>query len=325
MTHPALAELLSYTQKQTGPAVGRQGGFVAAYFENTDPDEIAARDPATLFAIANAHWRLLEKSRSVNSARVRVFNPTLAEDGFSSEHTVVQIVHENMPFLVDSVTMAINRSGRTAHWIVHPMLSVARDAAGAVSEVSRFVIAAENSQKSPVESLILVECDRILRVEDVRALAADLERVLGDVRDAVQDWSAILDRLRTAGLSSSRSKLSDESRQEGQRFVAWLQDRNFTFLGARNYDLKRDENGVSLVACEGSGLGILRGEVRTVESRLPVEAHSLLESDDLVLVTKAMTRATVHQPAWLDCIAVKQKTIRTQGCHFSWIGRVASG
>jgi glutamate dehydrogenase len=306
MTHPALAELLSYTKKQAGPSVGRQSAFVSAYFENTDPDEIAAREPATLFAIANAHWRLLEKARPAHSARVRVFNPTLAEDGFVSEHTVVQIVNENMPFLVDSVTMAINRSGRTAHWIVHPMMSVVRDAAGTVSEVSSFAVVAANHQKNLVESLILVECDRIVRSEDLQALSADLARVLGDVRGAVQDWSAILERLAAAGLASKTARLSDESRQEGLDFLEWLQDRNFTFLGARDYDLKRDSTGVSLVAREGSGLGILRGEVRTAVNRLPAEALSLIESDELVLVTKAMTRATVHRPAWLDYIAVKR-------------------
>ena len=306
MTHSALAELLSYTKKQAGPAVGRQSAFVSAYFDNTDPDEIASRDPATLFAIANAHWRLLEKARPAHSARVRVFNPTLAEDGFVSDHTVVQIVNENMPFLVDSVTMAINRSGRTAHWIVHPMMSVVRDAQGTVSEVSNFAVPDVNRPQNSVESLILVECDRIVQVEELQALAMDLERVLADVRGAVQDWSAILERLEAAGQASTDSKLSKASCQEGRDFLAWLQNRNFTFLGARDYDLKRDENGVSLVAREGTGLGILRGEIRTAESRLPAEALSLIEFDDLVLVTKAMTRATVHRPAWLDYIAVKR-------------------
>lgn len=306
MTHPALAELLSYTKKQSGPAASRQGDFVAAYFDNTDPDEIAAREPSTLFAIANAHWRLLDLARPAHSARVRVFNPTLAEDGFVSEHTVVQIVNEDMPFLVDSVTMAINRSGRTAHWIVHPIMSVVRDSQGKVSEVGRFAMGTGKGAKPPVESLILVECDRIVRADDLLALAADLERVLGDVRGAVMDWSAILERLEAAGLATKKCKLSEESRQEGLDFLGWLKDRNFTFLGARDYDLKRDEQGVSLVAREGSGLGILRGEVRTPENRLPVEALSLIESDELVLVTKAMTRATVHRPAWLDYIAVKR-------------------
>ena len=113
MRTPALAELLAYTQAHAGPAGHRMADFVAAYFESADPDEIHARGPALLFAIANAHWRLLDAPRVAQAARIRVFNPTLAEDGFTSDHTSIQIVHDDMPFLVDSVTMAVNRGGRT--------------------------------------------------------------------------------------------------------------------------------------------------------------------------------------------------------------------
>src|SRR5665647_3200946 len=130
MNTPALAALLSYTREHAGSAANQFADFVAAYFENTDPDEIQARDPATLFAIANAHWRLLDASGQAQNVQIRVFNPSLAEDGFVSEHTVVQIVHDDMPFLVDSVTMAVNRLNRTAHWIVHPLMLVQRDAQG---------------------------------------------------------------------------------------------------------------------------------------------------------------------------------------------------
>ena len=127
MTSSHFAELMAYAQEHSGSASKRQGGFIAAYFENTDPDEITTRGAANLFALANAHWRLLDSPRAANSPKIRVFNPSLAEDGFVSEHTVVQIVNDNMPFLVDSVTMAINRSGRTAHWIVHPLMSAGKN------------------------------------------------------------------------------------------------------------------------------------------------------------------------------------------------------
>jgi glutamate dehydrogenase len=306
MTTSPLAELLAYTLEHTGPATSRQTGFVAAYFENTDPDEIAARGPATLFAIANAHWRLLDTPRAAQSAKVRVFNPTLAEDGFVSEHSVVQIVHDNMPFLVDSVTMAINRGSRTAHWIVHPLLSVARDAKGNIASVSGAAAATAAGQHDPVESLILVECDRIVGVAEQQALADELNRVLGDVRSAVQDWRAMLERVQAVGAACENSSLSAASRQEGIDFLRWLDDRHFTFLGARDYDLKREGDSVSLVARPESGLGILRGAVQTQETLLPPEAVALIESDELVLVTKAMTRATVHRPAWLDYIGVKR-------------------
>ena len=306
MTPSHLAELLTYAQEHTGPAAQRQDGFVAAYYENADPDEIDARGPATLFAIANAHWRLLDAPRTEQSVKVRVFNPTLDEDGFVSEHTIVQIVNDNMPFLVDSVTMAINRSGRTAHWIVHPLLSVARSAAGAITTVCKVAAANVAGHKDRIESLILVECDRIVGVAEQQALAEDLRRVLADVRGAVEDWPAMLERVQTVIVTSEKSPLSPANRAEGIAFLRWLEARHFTFLGARDYDLKRDGDNVSMVARPDSGLGILRGTVQTSETRLSPEAVALMDSDQLVLVTKTMTRSTVHRPAWLDYIGVKR-------------------
>ncbi len=307
-SHPsaALTELLAYSTAHAGPAAVSQNGFIAAYFESTDPDEIAARGPATLFAVANAHWRLLDTPRAAHSAKVRVFNPTLAEDGFVCEHTVVQIVNDNMPFLVDSVTMAINRSGRTAHWMVHPLMSVARNAQGNIAGVSTVAAAIAAEHTHPVESLILVECDRIIGSAEQQVLATELTRVLSDVRSAVQDWRPMLERVQRVIADSETSPLPPVHREEGVAFLRWLQDRHFTFLGARDYDLKRDSDSVSLVARPDSGLGILRGTAQTSETRLPPEAVSLMESSELVLVTKAMTRATVHRPAWLDYIAVKR-------------------
>jgi glutamate dehydrogenase len=306
MTHSALDELLSYTQEHASPASTHLAHFVAAYFDNTDPDELLARGPATLFAIANAHWRLLDMARPANTGKVRVFNPTLAEDGFVSDHTVVQIVNDNMPFLVDSVTMAINRGNRTAHWIVHPLVSVARDAQGRVTGISSAAQASAAGRHDPVESLIQVECDRIVSSADQQALVKELERVLGDVRAAVQDWQAMLERAQAMAAAASSSTLSASGRQEGVDFLRWLEDRHFTFLGARDYDLQRNGDVVHLVARPETGLGILRGEVKTLETRLPPEAVALLDSNELVLVTKAMTRATVHRPAWLDYVAVKR-------------------
>ncbi|MGQ0711485.1 MAG: NAD-glutamate dehydrogenase [Rhodoferax sp.] len=304
MTHTALAELLIHTREHAGPAAHRLLDFVTAYFDNSDPDEMLERGPATLFAIANAHWRLLESPRLGQSAKIRVFNPTLAEDGYVSDHTAIQIVHDDMPFLVDSVTMAVNRSGRTAHWIVHPLMGVERDAQGRLLQTSHASPRGEAGM--PMESLILVECDRIVGEADRQALAEDLERVLGDVRAAVQDWPAMLERLQTVGAQAAYSPQSSAYQQDGVAFLRWLEDRHFTFLGARDYRLEREGDEVRLVAIPESGLGVLRGEVRTPVSRLPADAVALLDSDQLVLVTKAMTRATVHRPAWLDYVAVKR-------------------
>ena len=304
MNTPALAALLSYTRERAGPAANQLADFVAAYFENTDPHEIQARDPATLFAIANAHWRLLEASGPAQNVQIRVFNPSLAEDGFVSEHTLVQIVHDDMPFLVDSVTMAVNRLNRTAHWIVHPLMLVQRDAQGHLAKTTSAT--PENEKLGSIKSLILVECDRLVSASDRTELAADLARVLADVRAVVQDWRAMLERLQSVAAATSRSPLTSVNQQEGVDFLRWLEDEHFTFLGARDYRLERAGDRVKLVAIPESGLGVLRGEVHTPTSELPAAAVALLDSDQLVLVTKAMTRATVHRPSWLDYVAVKR-------------------
>ncbi|NDP38590.1 MAG: NAD-glutamate dehydrogenase, partial [Rhodoferax sp.] len=304
MIHPALTELLTYTQEHAGPAADRLADFVLAYFESADPDEIQARGPATLFAIANAHWRLADSPCAPQGARIRVFNPTLAEDGYVSEHTAIQIVHDDMPFLVDSVTMAVNRSGRTAHWIVHPLLSVQRDQQGHLIKTAN---AAHNGEPaSPMASFILVECDRIVSEADRAAMASELARILGDVRAAVQDWRPMLSRLQALADASAQSPLSSVNQQEGVEFLRWLEAKHFTFLGARDYRVVRDVDAVTLVAIPESGLGVLRGEVHTPVSELPADAVAFLDSDQLVLITKAMTRATVHRPAWLDYIGVKR-------------------
>jgi glutamate dehydrogenase len=304
MTHAEISALRTYTLENAGAASHELADFVSAYFDNTDPDELRARGSSMLLALAHAHWRLLDAAPDAAGARIRVYNPTLAEDGFASEHTVIQIVHDDMPFLVDSVTMAVNRSGRMAHWIVHPLLAIDRDGVGAV--IRAMLATSDEHHSHPISSMILVECDRILRAEDRARLAQELSQVLGDVRAAVSDWARMLSRLQAVREVSSRSSLSDAGQQEGVEFLRWLEAEHFTFLGARDYQLLRDVDGVSLRAVADSGLGILRGEAKTSVAHLPADALDFLDSDQLVLVTKAMTRATVHRPAWLDCLTVKR-------------------
>jgi glutamate dehydrogenase len=300
MSPSAIDELVAYARTHGGAHGERMGHFVAAYFDGVDPAEVVARGPAALFAVASTHWRLLAGARPQQAPQVRVFNPTLAEDGFVSDHTVLQIVQQDMPFLVDSVTMAVNRSGRTAHWIVHPLLQVLRGQDGQVIDIARADGQAEPAAPGQVASLIMVECDRIVSASDRSALAADILHVLADVRAAVQDWHAMRERLHAVCAAAASAPVPAGSRAEGIAFLQWLEDRHFTFLGARDYDLQRDADGVSLRARAGSGLGILRTEPDNTEPHLPAEAVALIDSADLLLVTKAMTRSTVHRPAWLD-------------------------
>src|SRR5450631_619531 len=153
--------------------------FVAHYYGHVDPEDLAERDPVDLYGAALSHWNFARK-REAGQTRVRVFNPTVEEHGWQSTHTVVEIVNDDMPFLVDSVTMEVNRHGLTQHLILHPILSVERTADGTLVG-----LAGEGAKGARRESFIHVEVDRIAGADQQLALAADIERVLGDVRSAV--------------------------------------------------------------------------------------------------------------------------------------------
>src|SRR6266849_6758587 len=93
--------------------------FVQQYFSQLDPEDLAERRPADLYGAALSHWNFARK-RDPGSVRLRVFNPSLEEHGWQSTHTIVEIVNDDRPFLVDSVTMEVNRHGLTLHLIMHP-------------------------------------------------------------------------------------------------------------------------------------------------------------------------------------------------------------
>ena len=103
----------------------------APYFQRVDPEDIAARDVEDLYGALLSHWQFA-RAREPGKAKIRVFNPVAGEHGWSSRHTVVEIVNDDMPFLVDSASMEVNRQGLTLHLIVHPIFAVERDASGAL-------------------------------------------------------------------------------------------------------------------------------------------------------------------------------------------------
>src|SRR5438105_5507945 len=128
--------------------------FTARYFQDVEGEDLAERQPADLYGAALSHWNFARK-RDPGSVRIRVFNPTLEEHGWQSTHTIIEIVNDDMPFLVDSVKMEVNRHGLTMHLIIHPIVVVELRADGTLS-----VIHAVHAQRPLCDSIYLVTFDR---------------------------------------------------------------------------------------------------------------------------------------------------------------------
>jgi glutamate dehydrogenase len=288
--------------------------FVQSYFGQVDPEELAERVPADLYGAALSHWNFARK-REPGRVRVRVFNPSIEEHGWQSTHTIIEIVNDDMPFLVDSVTMEVNRHGLTLHLIMHPILTVSRAADGTL-----IGLAGKDAKDVRRESFIHVEVDRIGDAAELERLAADIARVLGDVRAAVEDWKPMRDRLQAilADIGKRPPPLPADELSEGKDFLAWLADEHFTFLGYRSHDLITVQGEDALKIVPGSGLGILREEeskeLAKSFSALPPEVRAYARRPELLIITKSMSRSTVHRPGYLDYVAVKRFDKRGEVC-----------
>ncbi|MFD5509535.1 NAD-glutamate dehydrogenase [Streptomyces sp. NPDC127051] len=296
--------------------------YLQRYYLHTAPEDLLDRDPVDVFGAALSHYRLAE-NRPQGTANVRVHTPTVEENGWTSSHSVVEVVTDDMPFLVDSVTNELSRQNRGIHVVIHPQVVVRRDVTGKLIEILGPDCDAHGPKTarphdSLVESWIHVETDRETDRADLKQITDDLRRVLSDVRESVEDWEKMRDAaLRIADDLSDEptaGDLREYELEEARELLRWLADDHFTFLGYREYNLV---DGDALAAVPGTGLGILRSDphhsgqeddhpVSPSFNRLPADARAKAREHRLLVLTKANSRATVHRPSYLDYVGVKK-------------------
>ncbi|KIF03569.1 NAD-glutamate dehydrogenase [Streptomyces sp. RSD-27] len=304
------------------PGQGATLAYLQRYYLHTAPEDLADRDPVDVFGAALSHYRLAE-NRPQGTASVRVHTPTVEENGWTSSHSVVEVVTDDMPFLVDSVTNELSRQGRGIHVVIHPQVVVRRDVTGKLIEILGPDCDAHGPKTarphdSLVESWIHVEIDRETDKADLKQITGDLLRVLSDVRESVEDWEKMRDAaLRIADELQNEPTapdLREYEQEEARELLRWLADDHFTFIGFREYDLV---DGDALAAVPGTGLGILRSDpvhhgqedahpVSPSFNRLPADARAKAREHRLLVLTKANSRATVHRPSYLDYVGVKK-------------------
>src|SRR5215471_12351953 len=301
-----LDEAAKLAAAQAGPVEGGVGdlrNFLSAYYQHMPVDELFAAGPGRMAGVAMEHARLAAK-RPQGRALVRVSAGGMCS-ALEASRGAVDIVTDDMPFLVDSITMELTRHGLDSFHIIHPQLLVRRDVTGTLWEVVGPLHQGRHEHDEIVESWTHIEIDTASGVSLIE-LEKDLQRVLMDVRVAVEDYPKmtetalqLADRLGTEG---------PKAPAETQALLRWLADNHFTFLGYREYDLVEGEQGMSLVPVPGTGLGILRHDKKGSSSfaSLPPEVRARAKDPQRLILTKANSRSTVHRPSYLDYIAIKR-------------------
>jgi glutamate dehydrogenase len=288
--------------------------FIKAFYKTAAPEDIEKSSEDVLYAAAYSLWRLAQK-RKPGSTSVRVFNPGKKRDLWESRRTMVQVINEDMPFLVDSLTGELTVTRHMGiHTLHHPLMLMDRTKGGqlkkTIGSISYDEITAGQVGR---ESFIFIEIDRISDVEDRRELERAIKAVYADVHAAVEDWRPIMGKVEETiqSLQNCPPPVESDITSEVCAFLDWMRQDNFTFIGYREYMFEGKLLKENFKPVQGSGLGILRKPGRQILrgpkglAAISNEVMDFLEQPDPIIITKANVKTLVHRPVHMDYVGVK--------------------
>jgi glutamate dehydrogenase len=276
--------------------------FLETYFHGVGEEDLTNRAAGALAGAALHHLEFGSGRRAPGQSLVKVFNPDPARDGFESPHTLVMIVTDDKPFLVDSVGIVFTRAELAVHLIVHPVIHVRRDGRGKLTDIG-----ADGSEPSHAESWQLYEIDRQTDPAQLGKLQERIATTLEEVAVVVEDWQPMRERARRLiqSLESEPPSLPADEVGEARKLLAWMEERHFVFLGYRYYRLERGSAQDRLQPEAKSGLGILRGRPTAKVTTLRGDVRARARERTLLNISKANSTATVHRAEYLDYVGVK--------------------
>ncbi|MEJ2400691.1 MAG: NAD-glutamate dehydrogenase [Xanthomonadales bacterium] len=287
------------------PASRRKLGriYLAQCFRRVPVAELEREAPATWAAMVAGQLEFLAQ-RAPGEMLLRVFNPTAEAEGWESPHTLVEIVNDDRPFLVDTAALTLSELDIGIHRIIHPVVRVERDGKGRLEAVL------EKSRASGTrESVIQLQIDRTTDPAVLDLVERRLAAAMRDVRAAVDDWKAMERSVADAveRMPDWAPGVKKEWMRECRAFMRWLLDDHFIFLGVRDYRFTGEGAQERLERVPGSGYGILRddgrGETARPASSLAPAARRRSQKRPLI-ITKTNARSTVHRSGYLDYIGV---------------------
>ncbi len=283
--------------------------FAGAFYARMNADEFETREMSAWAELAYGFFEFAQV-RKPGQTLIRMFNPDPEQDGWESAHTVIQIVNDNMPFLVDSVGMVLANLGIGVHVLGHPVIRVQRDADGQMTTLG----------EGQAESLMHIEINRQAGTDAFAHLQKEIEKVLEDVRICVADWAAMRERAVQSAeqLLQATTPLPAERVREASDFLRWLADDHFTFLGYREYKVVNADGDSVLHAQPDTGLGLLRDDRRAGRPR---SVRALIESlnapenePEALILSKTNSRSTIHRTGYMDYVGVLEFDAQGKAC-----------
>ena len=285
--------------------------FAPLTFAGVSPEDLVRYEARELADLAEAAWLFLQQ-RKPGAPKIRFESRPgpIGAEGIKSV-SIIEMINDDMPFLLDSVMAELTEQGIDVRLVLHPIFTVERDHTGTLIGFRGEGPAVGAAQR---ESFIHIHVERIEDEARQAEIVQAIEAVLADVRVCVQDWRPMMTAVgeMIAEIKNNPPPLPVEEIAEATQFLAWLVANNFTFLGVREYVLTGDEDHQDYEPLFETGLGILRApEVRVLRRggelvSITPEIMEFLKEPKALIITKANVRSRVHRRVHMDYIGVKR-------------------
>jgi glutamate dehydrogenase len=303
--HPQIAQLVerlvSAVPKNQEKAVS---DFTKVYYSATPSQELENRKIDDLYGATLACWSFIQSSGS--EGKIRAFNPDFEEHGWQSTHTIIEIIHRDIPFLVDSVRMELNRREMAIHFINHAVLPVSRTKKGALDLKDCF------SDKSDLqEAVIYIEVDRHSDEKVLKDLNKHLQQIVDEICLVVDDFDTFKTRCTevVGWMRESEGSASKKDMTEAAAFIDWMTANHFTFLGCEDFKIEEKAGKTLVVRDPKTVCGTFRRELHgadtVVVDDLPESMQQSILNPEVISFTKSGARSRIHRPAYPDYIVVK--------------------
>ncbi len=303
MTHPLIKQTLALLPAKTSSITKN---FAEKLLERVPEEDLQQIKPEALAKTVESQWDLL-KSKKDGVPAIRIYTPTMENDGWTIGRTIIDIVQDDMAFLIDSIVAEVVRHGQLIHMLTHPTLHVQYDSKGNFKDFKH-----DPEVGLQRFSLSHIQLRSIISDAQAEELRMGLLQVMEDVKNATRDWLPMKDMLREAQrqLSNAPAKFDDHLIEEYQAFLEYLYDNNFTLLGYREYKFSEKDGKIVSETVKKKSLGLLRDEVMPVylnDARecLSQPQQKLRKGQPPLTIAKVNRRSTVHRRVPMDAITVK--------------------
>ena len=289
--------------------------LINAWLKSLDDEDLAGTSPESLAPVLRDGFTQAAKRTGAGCQIAQLRH----SDGRGGMATALLILNDDMPYLVDSIVMAMRKQRVAVGGVMNAVLAVRRDASGnavAVGEAG-----------SPLESYVLCLLAEDLGADELSALVAKLQMVARDAAVVRRDAVAMADRLTSVAASSAAHGTEG---QEVAAFLEWAKNEGFEPFGYAYYVVKA---GVRELERDiPSRIGVLQDTSHPVYgtclANIPGDFETLSKRPDALSIVKADVEGTLHRDQPLDFIGVRdtdaQGNILGEHCFVGLFTRAAT-